>query len=470
MRGIFVSGMTLILLHGAASQVRAHLDSLIQAYMQTNYDPGLAACIVKEDRIIWEGYYGYASLSDHDSVGPGTIFELASVSKTVAGTALMQLCEHGRFKLDDSVNAYLPFPVRNPSFPSSVVTFRQLLCHVSSIRDATPSGSSPGDFPMALGTFLQQYLVPGGMYYSTNNYNSSHPPGTVYEYCNIGAALCGYLVEVISGIPFDQYCRDSIFLPLGMTNTAWFLKDLDQDLIAHPYTFTGLKYYDYGQYGIAPYPAAQLRTTVRSLARFLMAHIGYGRLNDIRILDSATVWTMRRAQYPSLSTIQGLLWMARALETRTVYGHAGGMSGVRTGMYLDEQRRTGALLLANFSPDITSYNPLFQAFFDFADNFVVNVEDRTSQAEMPIASLLEQNYPNPFNPVTIIKYTIAGAGKTTLTVHDLLGRQVKILVDEHELPGNFEVAFDGSGLASGVYIYRLTSGSSVQARRMLLLK
>jgi len=90
---------------------------------------------------------------------------------------------------------------------------------------------------------------------------------------------------------------------------------------------------------------------------------------------------------------------------------------------------------------------------------------------------LGQNYPNPFNPSTTIQYAIAGGGdlglgarKTMLAVYDVLGRQVAMLVNDVKAPGSYEVRFDASGLASGVYLYRLSAGPFVQCRRMLLLK
>ncbi len=90
---------------------------------------------------------------------------------------------------------------------------------------------------------------------------------------------------------------------------------------------------------------------------------------------------------------------------------------------------------------------------------------------------LFQNYPDPFNPVTTIKYTVggtrgqgSGVSRTTLVVYDLLGRQVATLVDEIKAPGSYEVRFDASGLASGVYVYRLTAGAFMQSRKMLLIK
>jgi hypothetical protein len=105
---------------------------------------------------------------------------------------------------------------------------------------------------------------------------------------------------------------------------------------------------------------------------------------------------------------------------------------------------------------------------------------------LPGETCLLGNYPNPFNPNTRIQYTVGrssrsasgadrrglglGAGNVKLVVYDLLGRELAVLVNEPKAPGTYEVRFDASGLASGVYVYRLTAGSFVQARTMLLLK
>jgi endoglucanase len=107
------------------------------------------------------------------------------------------------------------------------------------------------------------------------------------------------------------------------------------------------------------------------------------------------------------------------------------------------------------------------------------VEDET---DVPLAFSLQQNYPNPFNPSTRIKYTVGGTGetgargwglgasKTSLIVYDLLGREVAVLVNERKAPGSYELSFDARGLSSGIYIYRLTAGSYIQTRTMVLLK
>ena len=89
--------------------------------------------------------------------------------------------------------------------------------------------------------------------------------------------------------------------------------------------------------------------------------------------------------------------------------------------------------------------------------------------ELPARVMLDQNYPNPFNPVTKIRYQLPRQGHVTLKMYDLLGREVATLVDGELLAGEHEVTFDGRGLATGVYFYRLQAGKFVETKRLVLL-
>ena len=83
---------------------------------------------------------------------------------------------------------------------------------------------------------------------------------------------------------------------------------------------------------------------------------------------------------------------------------------------------------------------------------------------------LEQNYPNPFNPSTKIKFQIPSSNDVSLKVYDVLGREVRTLVNENLQAGSYETTFDASGLASGVYFYQLHAGEFTQTKRLLLLR
>ena len=226
--------------------------------------PGLTACIIEDDQIIWKGNFGKANLEQNKLVTDSTLFTIASVSKTITGVALMQLWEKELFELDDDINNHLPFEVRNPSFPNDPVTFRMLLSHVSSIKDnwnILPSLRCwDCDSPIELKTFLENYLLPGGNYYTSSSWYE-YTPGTENNYSNVAIALVGYLVETIADTSFEDYCHNNIFSPLGMTETSWFLRNLVNDRIAVPYRYSGGKYIPSRHFGEPIYPAGNLRTT-----------------------------------------------------------------------------------------------------------------------------------------------------------------------------------------------------------------
>ncbi len=114
--------------------------------------------------------------------------------------------------------------------------------------------------------------------------------------------------------------------------------------------------------------------------------------------------------------------------------------------------------------DLKTLNPLTSK-----DVFVFLITS-VQKEDVPATFGLEQNFPNPFNPTTMIKYQIPNFSRVVLKVFDLLGREVRTLVNEGKAPGDYEVTFDGKGLASGVYFYRIIAGDFVQTRKLLLLK
>jgi hypothetical protein len=110
---------------------------------------------------------------------------------------------------------------------------------------------------------------------------------------------------------------------------------------------------------------------------------------------------------------------------------------------------------------------------------VTGVSETTT---LPEAFRLEQNYPNPFNPSTVIRFAVpvrlapgetsAGPGlrEVRLTVYDILGHEVAVLVHDRMAPGEYTASFNATGLPSGVYLYRLSAGEHIAAKKMLLLR
>jgi hypothetical protein len=102
--------------------------------------------------------------------------------------------------------------------------------------------------------------------------------------------------------------------------------------------------------------------------------------------------------------------------------------------------------------------------------FEILTSVQSTPDDVPGALLLEQNYPNPFNPSTTIRYELSEQGLVALKVYNLLGQEVATLVDEEQEAGSYQVQFDGTSLASGVYLYRLRAGGFVETKKLILLR
>ncbi len=106
----------------------------------------------------------------------------------------------------------------------------------------------------------------------------------------------------------------------------------------------------------------------------------------------------------------------------------------------------------------------------YIDDISFSPTTAVNEAGIPYEFRLDQNYPNPFNPTTAISYELSSVSNVTLKVYDILGREVASLVSARQNPGSYTVNFDGSGLPSGVYFYRLVAGTSTAMKKLVLLK
>lgn len=311
--------------------------------------PGLSAGIIVDGQLVCTAVAGSADVENGRSVTPDTLFEWASVSKTITVAAAMILYDEGRFGLDDDVGDYLPFPVRNPECPNTPITFRQLMTHTSSIIDNDPvyeATYTVGDSPLSLGDFVRGYVDPGGEFYDAQENFDYECAGSYNEYSNIAVGLLAHAVEQIAEQPFDDFCRERIFDPLGMGEASFHLANLELENVAIPYEPTadgGVIPIDH--VGYATFPDGLLRTSVPDLARFLAMVADSGTFEGERILEESTVEEMTRVQFPDLDETQGLIWYYDFDET--LVGHDGSDCGASSLMFFDPATGDGALLVAN---------------------------------------------------------------------------------------------------------------------------
>jgi CubicO group peptidase (beta-lactamase class C family) len=265
-----------------------------------------------------------------------------------------------------------------------------LLVHRSSIKDGPGYARSYGCGPsgLVLGEWLKSYLCASGDRFEADaNFHTWKPgqgviPAKPRSYSNVGFGVLGYLVELVSGMPFPLYCDDHIFAPLGMHDTHWRLADVPAGRHAVPYSFVDAGFttlpegwspsdmlpaspvppdwppppgsqFPHCAYEFATYPDGGLRTTAEDLGRFLTSYVNGGRFGQARILNEVTVKEILADQRLEGNPGQGLGWSTlRAGSGRVLWGHGGSDPGVRAAMYIDPVLRIGIVILSNTSQDV----------------------------------------------------------------------------------------------------------------------
>lgn len=310
-----------------------------------------SAAAIQDGQLVWNTGFGIADARSHRMADEHTLFHVASVSKTVTACVILQVVEQGLLRLDEDVNAYLPFAVRHPDFPDRPVTLQQLLTHSSSLRDNwdifDETTVLDADFPMSLADSLASYFVAGSDFYDAKDNFESWGPGDESEYSNIGTALAAYAAECVTQTLFEDLAEERIFRPLGMQRTSFRLARLNLDELAVPHRN---KSEAIGHHGYMDFPAGTMRTSALELSLFLRCIMNGGALGDTRILEQATVDLMLSIQSEELDPYQGLIWYQVDVEGTNHWGHNGGDPGVTTNMWFERESKDGFILLLTGNP------------------------------------------------------------------------------------------------------------------------
>lgn len=294
--------------------------------------PGLSIAVVLDERLAWSQGFGLADVENDVPARGNTVYRIASISKPIAATAVMQLVERGRVSLDDPVQKYVPaFPVKG----EQQVTIRHLLTHTSGIRHyragEMESSREYETVEEALTIFKDDPLL--------------FPPGTKYSYSTYAYNLLAAVVETASGLGFETYLRNNVWQPAGMDAT--YLDHVSQIIPrrARQYVRAGR--------GVINAPLADLSnkwagggvlSTAEDLARFHIA------LDEGKLLKAETLrqmYTANRLQDGS-ETTYGLGWaLWKDSRGQAWIGHSGGATGGTTFLVRDPARKLAVAVLCN---------------------------------------------------------------------------------------------------------------------------
>ena len=317
-----------------ASDVETWLDGLMPTAIKVTGTPGVTVSVVKDGQVLFEKGYGYADLATLKPVdAKTTLFRPGSVSKLFTWTAVMQQVEAGKIDLDADVNKYLDFKI--PDYQGKPITMRNIMTHRTGFEEVvkdliTFKGPGPTDEQT-----VKSYIPP-----------RIYPPGTVAGYSNYATSLAGYIVQRVSGEPFEQYLENHIFKPLGM-NSSTFRQPLPDAM--KPNMATGYKDADSPPgdgFEIISMPAAgALSSTADDMAKFMIAHLNDGA----GLLKPETAQQMHSFSlraYPDLNG-NALGFYEQSINGRRVIAHGGDTVYFHSELVLFEKEKVGLFMSVN---------------------------------------------------------------------------------------------------------------------------
>jgi CubicO group peptidase (beta-lactamase class C family) len=303
----------------------AELEEALREAMWEGQVPGLSVAVVEAGEITWTAGLGLLDRSANRSASADSIFRVGSISKSFVSLAVLKLVEEGRLSLDDRVAMLAPeIELNNPWEADHPLRLVHLLEHTAGFDDLSLREFALQDADITLSEALA--VNPGGR-------TSRWPPGLFFSYSNVGAPLAAYIVEKVSGVPFETYVQETFFIPLEMVDTAYTLSPEIEDRLSKSYGLTGQEI-PYSH--IIVRPAGSISTTPGDMGRFLQFLLGRGTYNGRMILQPASIEQIETPS-SSLAASRGVrLGMGKGNFTSlhkgfVFHGHDGGVDGFLAG-------------------------------------------------------------------------------------------------------------------------------------------
>ena len=317
-----------------------YIDSWLDLRMKWENIPGYAVAIAKDGELLFNEAYGLADTESKTSLTTDHVFKIASHSKTFTATAIMQLQEQNKLRIDDLVVTYLPWLQEHTDKRWGEVTIRQLLSHSAGVvRDGLDSNywQLGRDFPDS--KQLRSAIMETGLILE---------PNTQLKYSNYGYSLLGEIIEKVSGMPYNDYVRKHIIEPLGLKHTypeleasivkrlttGYSRPNLQRERLAFPHIATN-----------AMSPATGFCSTTADLIAFYSSQlVGSGKL-----LTDASKKEMQRAQWKT-SRSEGSYGLGLDIEkvgNRRLFGHSGGFPGYVSRSFVDPKDGIAVVVLVN---------------------------------------------------------------------------------------------------------------------------
>ncbi|MEM6317344.1 MAG: serine hydrolase [Bacteroidota bacterium] len=309
---------------GMSAERLARIDAMCQQAIADSEVPGMVALVARKGKIVYHKAFGKAEVASGRNFAKNDIFRIASQTKAITSTAVMILWEEGKFRLDDPISKYIPafenqkvltdFRYADTTYSArpveTEITIRHLLTHTSGIGYGVIDRDER--FKMlyhkagVTDLFTTEPVTIKESVEKLAKLPLHHEPGSAYVYSE-GLDVLGYFIEVVSGVPFDEFLRTRLFDPLGMDDTWFYLPNqlhnrlvpvqhlVEENWENYPVTFYDP---DYPKTGAKTFfsGGAGLSSTTLDYAKFLQMYLNNGVYNGQRILSRTTIKTIMSNQ------------------------------------------------------------------------------------------------------------------------------------------------------------------------------
>lgn len=395
--------------NNAFEQVQDSLTAVLHIISKTASFNGFAVALVNDQQVLYYNGFGKKGLATHENYDAHTLQNIASVSKTLLGIALLKAQELGKLSLDDSIDQYLPFTVRNPLFPNIPITIRQLATHTSSITDTedylkntlllqdtqnlannlrmdiAPTRFNAPDAKMTLQQFVTELVATTGKWYNKQLF-LPHKPGAIFSYSNTGICLAALVLENATGVPYDVFSTQYILKPLQMNATGWNFSSITFSNYSPTYIN---KQKAYPLYSLNSYPDGGLITSSADMSKYMLelfkGFYGKGTLLKKDSYQSYFTPQLSNEQFIDRATSEYSdeynMGITMGFGATGNFGHTGGDPGMFSVIWFDQFKKLGRYFIINtdWNNELTGKDQ--KAIYDILDHYQTKLDSISRQQE-----------------------------------------------------------------------------------------
>ena len=392
-----------------APDVEAFLDGVMPLQLEREDIAGAVIDVVKDGKILFTKGYGFSDVAKRTPVtSDATLFRPGSISKLFTWTSIMQLVEQKKLDLDRDVNDYLDFKI--PATYAKPITLRNIMTHTAGFEEVIKD----------LIITDEKRIIPLGDYLKGSLPNRVFPPGVTPAYSNYATAMAGYIIERVSGEPFNDYVEHHILQPLGMSHTT-FRQPLPanlQPMMSNGYVVASkpARPFEFVQ----AWPAGSSSITATDISRFMIAHLQDGKFEEVQILQPETAQLMHSAQFVAVPPLNSMClgFYEEARNGQRIIGHGGDTGWFHSDLHLIPAANMGFFVSYN-SAGKGQINPRGAVWEKFLDRyFPYQIPDAaTPSTAADDMRAISGSYHSSRRPVTTVLSFISAVSVTKIAVN-----------------------------------------------------